>query len=1027
MIWNFSIRRPIFTVVIFLILAIFGYYGYGQMPVRENPEVEFPVVSINVVLPGAEPEVVEKEVINPIEEEINTIEGLKKLVSTAREEVATITAEFELWRKVDVAAQDVRDRLDRARRELPLGIEPPLIRKIDPEARAIMWISLTGDERWDPVRITRYADEVLKRRLESLRGVGRIQIGGERMFAVRVRLEPSKLAAHGVTVQDVVETIRRNNVQIPSGRIESRQREFLVKTKGRFSSAAPINDLVIVERSGGIVRVADVGEAVDGIENERSLARFAGTPTVGLGVVKQQDANTVALARAVRKKMTGLSGNFPPGLNYSIASDNSVYIARSIDDLVITIFVATFLVVLVVLFFLRTLRATFITSLTIPASLLGGFAVAQALGFSLNGLTLLGFILAIGILIDDSIVVLESSYRHLEEGEEAMNATRVGTSEVAFPNIANTLSLAAVFLPVAFTGGLIGRFFFEFSITVAATVAVSTFTALTLTPMLCSRLLRVPVHPGRAYRVLERAFNQDENLFTRILNAAFHRRYLTLMIAAAVLGAGGFFFTRLQTEFLPPIDRSEFLVLFETPEGSSLPYTDRFARGLEAILADTPEVQHQFLAVGLSFGGPGKVNEGMAFVRLVDRRERKRHQVEIMQEIRERFRTLPQGRAYVLELGGGGFMAGAPLQLVLQHSDLGELVDRQEEILSWMRRQPEFIGVNSNLKMNKPQIDIVIDRDKASQMGISAADIADTFRFFLGDVDISEVERENERYELIVETAEKGRITPAGLLDLYLRNKDGSLVRMANLVETQEAVGPSEIHHFNRLRAATLSASTAPGVVLGNALAKLEEEVRRLPPGFEYTFTGQARDFEESFYYLSVAIAMAAVFIYLVLAAQFESFIHPLSILVTLPLASAGAFGALWVLGMTLNIVSFIGLIMLMGMVTKNAILLVDYSNVLVLRGRTVVAAAKEAARIRFRPVLMTAFSTVMGILPIALGWGAGGEARSPLGVTVVFGLLAATGLTLVIIPVVYTLFAEMNQKASALFNGGGAPERKDP
>jgi multidrug efflux pump len=1012
MIWNFSIRRPVFTLVIFLVIAIFGFYSYYQLPVRENPDIDFPIISVSVVLPGADPEVLESTVVRPLEEEINTIEGITRLTSTAREQAATITAEFELWRDIDVAAQDVRDRVERARRRLPDEVEPPIVRKLDPEARPVIWIALTGDERWNAVRLSTYADEVLKERLEGLRGVGQITIGGERRQAVRVRLDPAGLAAHGITVQEVVDTIRRENVQIPSGRLEGPMREFLIKTRGQFAEAGPLNELIIVERDGRPVRLRDVGEAVDGVENERQLSRFNGELTVGLGVVRLRDANTVELADLVRTRLAEMARDFPPGLAYTIAFDESRYIEESINDLVMTIFLATFLVMIMVLLFLGSIRATLITSLAIPISLLGGLALAQLFGFSLNTLTLLGLILAIGIVIDDSIVVLESSYRQLEAGEEPVTAARIGTAEVAFPSIANTVALAAVFIPVAFTAGLIGRFFFEFSLMVAGTVAISTFTALTLTPMLCSRLLRLETRESAFHRRADKAIDGMSRFFGGALRQALAHRLLTVVSGLLLLILALFLFRQLTTEFVPAVDRSQFMITFETPEGATLEATDRYARQLEQVLADTPEIAHAFLALGLGMGGgPGRVNEGISFVRMVPRSERQRSQEEVIQALRGSLARLPGGMAFPLSptFGTG---TGSPLEIVLQHPDLDELDRQQETVMDWMRQQPEFIGVRSNLRMNKPEIEVIIDRDRAARMGISVSEIGNTLRFLLGEAEISEVERHNRRYAIIMEAAGREEMAPEDLGRLYVRAREGSLVPLDNLVEITEAIGPSEIHHFNRLRAATISSSTPPGVPLGEALARVEEHLREsLPVGFSYELTGQAQDFRESFYYLTIALIFAVVFVYLVLAAQFESFFHPFTILLSIPLAGAGAFGLLWVLGMTFSIFAFIGIIMLVGMATKNAILLIDYTNVLVRRGRSLYEAAREAAGVRFRPVLMTTFSTVLGLMPIALGYGAGGEARAPLGVTVAAGLLAATGLTLVMIPVVHTLVEELRRR----------------
>lgn len=1006
MIWNFCIRRPVLTVVAFIAVAIFGVYGYFNMPVREYPDIEFPIVSVNVVLPGAEPEVIESEILEPLEEEINTVEGLKTLTSTAREQVGTVIAEFELWRDIDVAAQDVRDRVNRALRELPDGIESPIVRKLDPDARAIMWIALRGDERWDPMRMSRYADEVIKPRLENLRGAGRVQIGGERRYAARVALDPERLAAYGLTVQEVVGTIQRNNVDIPSGRIESEAREFLVKTRGRFASHEPIGDLIVVYRNDGPVRVRDVGTVRAGAEDDRQVARFKGGKTVGLGVVKQSGANTVALADRIRERMRAVARDFPPGLTYTVASDDSDFVEASINDLVVTIGIATGLVVLVVLGFLHSFSGTLITALAIPTSLFGGVAMMNLLGFSVNTLTMLALILAIGIVIDDTIVVLESSYRHLEQGTDPVPAARVGTTEVAFAAIANTLSLCAVFIPVAFTSGLIGRFFYEFGLGVAFTVIFSTVTALSLTAMLASRFLRATGRKRALFRWFDAAFGGLESAYERVLRSAFDHRLLTVLLGAAALAAGAWCFGQLPREFSPTADRSQFVISFETPEGATLSQTDAFARRIERVLERTPEVEHQFLAVGLAQGGgPGKVNEGVVFVSLTPRQGREKHQSRVAQEVRKRLSSIPGGRAYVVEASVGAIQAGAPIQLKLMHTSIVSLAERQEQVMAWMRRQDLFTGVRSDLKMNKPQVEVRILRERASQMGVSVAAISNTMRLLLGEPDISEIERESERFEVITEVSSKGRMVPGDLARLYVRSAVGELVSLDNLIRMEETVGPSAIPHHDRMRAATLSASLPPGVALGDAVEVLTRHLESaLPAEFSYDFAGETQDFQESFRSLTVTIMFSVAFIYLILAAQFESFLHPFTMLLTLPLAMVGAFGALWALDMPFGIVSFIGLIMLTGMATKNAILMIDYTNVLIARGEEAMEAAKNAARVRFRPVVMTTVSTVLGILPIALGYGAGGEARAPMGVAVSAGLFATTGLTLLILPVVFTL-----------------------
>ncbi len=1018
MIWNFCIRRPVFTIVIFIVVAIFGIYGYQQMPVQENPDVEFPYVSVSVILPGAAPEIIEQEIVEPLEAEINAIEGIRVLMSTSRDQMAQIVAEFELWRDQDLAAQDVRDAVERARRLLPEDAESPIVRKLDLDAQPIMWIALVGDERWDDTRLSEYADNILRPQLETLRGVGQIMVGGGGNYAVRVRLDTRLLAAHGLTVQDVVGTIQRENVDVPSGRIEGPSREFIIRTKGQFSEAKPFNDLIITYRNGSPIRLSDVGEAVDGLRTERVLARFSGVPSTGLGIVKQTGANTVALAGLLKESIEELSNDFPPGLRYRMAMDSSEYIEENIRDLLITVLIASSLVIFVVLAFLRNWRATVVVGLAIPTSILGGLAVIYLLGFSINTLTLLGMILVIGIVVDDAIVVLERNYMHMEMGVDPVPAARVGTTEVAFAAISNSLSLGAVFIPVAFTGGLIGRFFFEFGLTVAATVFTSTLVALTLTPMLCARVLRYKPEKGYLFQLSERHIRKLESGYAWVLGKALKRRFLLIAIALFAFVLGIMALMDIPREFAADQDRSRFMLIIETPEGATIEETDRFARKIEAMLEEDPNVSHQFLGLGMARRGIGQPNQGMAFVTLTPRHERELHQFEIMQQYRQKLAQLPEGRAFAVEitLTGSG---GEPVQVVLKNPDLLELDRLQETVMDWMDTQPDlFVGIRTDLELNKPQLNVTINRDRAAEMNVSVFEISNTLRYLFGEVDISKIERQGERYDVLTDVIGRGEMTPDVLKDVYVRNKAGTLVSLDNLVSFEEAAGPSQINRYNRLRSATITTNTPPGVPMGNAVAALENYLEsELPPGTDYEMAGLSQIFAESFYYLSVTILFSIIFIYLVLAAQFESFIHPLTIMTALPLATVGAFGSLWIFGLNFNVYAFIGVIMLMGMVTKNSILLIDYTNTLVERGQTPVDAAYSAAKERFRPILMTAISTILGMTPIAIGFGAGGEARAPLGLSVAAGLISATFLTLLVIPVAYTVYDQIEKFLAAFFS----------
>ncbi len=780
MIWNFCIKRPVFTTVIFLILAIFGIYGYSDLPVRNFPDIDIPVVSVDVVLPGAEPEVVEREIIDPLEEEINTIEGLDTLQSTAREQVASITAEFNLERDIDIAAQDVRDAVERARRRLPSDAEAPIVRKLDMDAMPIVWVAFTGDERWDEVRMSDYVDQYVVNRLEPLPGVGRVMVGGDQQYAVRVVLDHEKLAAHRVTVQDVVSTIQANNVDIPSGRIEGKTREFMVKTLGRLDSPEAFNRLIVGQGLEGPVRLADVGEARDGVESDRRLSRFNRLPALGVGVIQQSGANTVEVAQQVVRRMEEIGPDLPEGLDYHIASDQSEFISESIRDLQVSILLATLLVFVVIMFFLRSLGATLITTVAIPTSLAVGMALIYAFGFSMNVITLLGLILVIGIVVDDAIVILESSYRHLEEGSSQKASARVGTTEVAFAAIANTLSLGAVFIPVAFTRGIIGRIFFEFGITVAVTIFASTFTALTLTPMLCSRFLRVSPSRGWVSRSIDRGLDRLGDFYNLVLNWSLKHRGMVVLLAVVVLVSGILFFLGLSTEFQPDIDAGEFILSFETAEGTTLRETDRYVTQIEEYLEKQAEVDNFFLLIG-GMGAGEEVNSGMIIVGLVDRADRADHEQVIMDRYRNDLEQIPGGQIYTVQFGGPGG-GEAPLQAVIQHEDLEELDRLQREITDWMRQQPEFVGVDADLSLERPQVEVRFDRDIAAQHGISVTEISQALRYLLSQPEIGEVEIGQQRYDLISEIASRGRTVPDLLEEIYLRDSAGELVALANLV-----------------------------------------------------------------------------------------------------------------------------------------------------------------------------------------------------------------------------------------------------
>ncbi len=1006
---DLSIRRPVLAWVFTLLIIILGVVGYQSLSVRELPDTDFPVVTVTVDWRGAAPDVMETEVTDLIEEEVNTIEGIKTITSQTREERSQIVIEFELEIDVDVAAQDVRDSVSRVRRRLPDDINEPVVVKLDLDAQPIMWVSVNSD--WmNRVQIADFADRYVKERLQVIPGVGQIRMGGSQQFAVRVNLDTARLAAHGITVSDVATALRRENLELPSGRIESHLREFVVRTQGRFERPEEFNDLIIASRNGTPIRIRDVGEAVQGVNNERTLARFIGNPSVGMGILRQSKANTLEVANRVSEELERIRPDLPQGVYMEVAFDGSRFIGESVRSTQHTLLLAAGLVVVVIFIFLRSLRSSFIPAIVIPVAVMGTFGVMSILGFSINVITLLGLILAIGLLVDDAIVMLENIYRHMEqEHEDPIQAARNGAAEIGFAVLVSSITLAAVFVPVAFVTGTIGVFFFEFGLTVASAIFISTFIALTLTPMLCSRIIRVKKRHSGVYNALEAGFNKLGDWYSATLQRALRFRALVVLLALLAFGGGLYMGGLIPGEFAPQQDQSTMIAAFRGPEGATLEYMDRYLQDVEEILADIPEVRTYMGMLGMGGGPP---NRGIAFVSLVDRNERERDQFEVMSEVRRRTAQIPGIMVFLRERSPfGGRQDTRPVQYVIQHPDLSTLAAGSEDLVRRLRDDPRFLDVDSDLELNKPELVVQIDRERAAVLGISVAEISEALQILLGGVDITEYKERGKQYDVIVRLREEDRSQPRSLEQIYLRSRGGDLVPLSNLASFEEEVGPSQINHFNRVRSVTVAANLE-GIALGDALTLVREMAADIfPPETTYDVTGTARDMEESFRALFFTLFFAIVVVFLVLAAQFNSWIHPFTIMLGLPLALVGAFGALLMTGQTLNIFSFIGLIMLTGLVTKNGILLIDYTNRQREAGMERNEAVMLAGKVRLRPILMTAVTTIFGVLPIALGLGAGGESRAPLGIVVIGGMIVSTLLTLVVVPVIYTLLDDLMNK----------------
>lgn len=1007
---NFSIRRPVSATMMSLALIVFGIIGYFRLPVRELPDVDPPVVSVTTVYPGASPEIVEREVTKVLEEELNTIEGIRTMTSSSKEQLSSITVEFSLTRDVDVAAQDVRDKIARIRRSLPDDIDPPVVAKQEADATPIMWVALNSGTL-SPLDLTDIAENFYKDRIQNVEGVGRVMIGGAQRFSVRVRLDAMKLAAHQLTVGDVNAALLAQNVELPSGKVESRSREFTINTEGQFKTPEQFNDLIVTTRGGTPIRLRDVGIAEAGVEDERTVARFKGKPAVGLGVVKQSKANTVEVADKVKALVAKLDEVKPPGVEATIAYDSSIFVSRSIEEVKETLLVASALVVVVIFIFLRSIRTTIIPALAIPTSIIFTFAVIQWLGFTINNLTLLALVLSIGIVVDDAIVVLENAFRHIEEyGKPPMQAAKDATAEVGFPVLATTLSLIAVFIPVAFLTGATGRLFYELGITVAVAVGVSCFVSLTLTPMLCSRYLRHQTKHNAIYNALESVFNGLSNGYRAALGFTLRFRFIMVIVGAASIYGIYHFGNLLKRELLPTEDKGSFLVLTIAPEGSTLEYTDKYQHMAEGVISGIPEVDRYFSAVGLAMEGVGQPDLGIMFARMVPWEERTRTQSEIVQSVFGPLMGIPGFLAIPIEpppLASAGF--DQKLLLMVQGQDLAELAKYSNDLVGKMRERPDiFVDPKSDLKVSKPELRVTIDRNKAADLGVSVRDIATTLQVLFGGQDVVKYKQAGEQYNVMVQLERQSRITPADVSDIHVRTTSGSLVPLGNIVKVSEGVGPSNISHYDRLRAAKVGANLAPGVTLGEAITVLQQLAKEaLPPSYGTAFTGEAREFMEGQGSLIFVFLLALLMTYMILASQFESFADPFTILLAVPLAIAGALATLWLKGMTLNIYSMIGLVMLIGLSAKNSILLVDFANQERARGLGLFEATIRAGAVRLRPILMTAISTIIGAVPIALSLGAGSISRKPLGWAIVGGMIISTILTLFLIPVVYTLIAQ--------------------
>jgi multidrug efflux pump len=997
------IRRPVFATVMSLVVVLVGWVCYDRLTTREYPNIDPPVVTVDTLYPGASAAIMESQITQVLEDALAGLEGVDIMTSISREQFSQITLTFLLSRDPESAASDVRDRVARARGALPREVTDPVVQKTEADAQPILYIAFSS-ERHSRLELTDYADRHVKDRLQSLQGVAFVRVFGQ-LYNMRLWLDPERLAAYGLTPQDVESALQRQNVEIPAGRIEGVTREFTVTSETDLRTEEQFNDLIIVDRGGFLIRLRDVGYAEIGPGNERFSARFRGDEAIALGIVKQATANPLDVSRLIREEVERVKEALPQGMKVEVAYDSSIFIQASIDNVYRTILEAIVLVVLIIFFFLRNFRATLIPLVTIPVSLIGACIFMVAFGFSINTLTLLAAVLAIGLVVDDAIVMLENIYRHMEKGLSAREAAIKGSREIAFAIVAMTLTLAAVYAPIGFQPGTTGKLFTEFAWTLAGAVLISGFVALTLSPMMCSLLLKHETKHGVVYNGIENFIHALTQGYRRLLGFCLRHKWVPLSIGTAVAASSVLLWNALDRELAPMEDRGIFLGIYVAPEGATLQYTDGYARILESFYEQVPEVNRYFVITGFPV-----VTNGISFVRLVDWKERQRSVFEVTQELAPKmFAGAPGVMAFpVTPASLGQSFFGKPVSVVIQTTESYEaLAQMMDRLLNRIRETPGFLNPESDLKLNKPQLRIELNRDKAAAMGVNPLEVGRALETMLGGRQVTRFKREGKQYDVLVQLQGVDRSNPADLHRIYVRGDTGNMVGLANVINVQETVAPRELNHFNQLRAATLTANLAPELALGDALDKVEQIVRdELPATVQIDYSGQSREFKTASAGMTLIFALALAFIFLVLAAQFESFLSPFIIMLTVPLSVAGALLALNLTGGSNNIYSQVGLVTLIGLITKHGILIVEFANQLQIAGKSKLEAVTEAATLRLRPILMTTGAMVLGAVPLALATGAGAESRQQIGWVIVGGLLVGTLFTLFVIPAVYALIA---------------------
>ena len=1009
-----SIDRPVLAIVMSLAIILLGVIGFSFLGVREFPSVDPPVVTVQTSYIGANADVIESQITEPLEDAINGVPGIRTLTSVSREGRSSITVEFELGVNIEAAANDVRDKVSGALNRLPQDVDPPVVEKADADSSPIIFLTVRSDKR-NLLETSRIAEVLFKERIQTIPGVSSVQIWGQQRYSMRLWMDPIKLASLKLAPSDVLQALNRENVELPSGRVEGQNTELTVRTMGRLNSEEDFNDLIIKEQGDNVVRLSDIGYAKLGAENERTILRRDGIPGCALAIVAQPGANNIDIADRLYKKLDQITRDLPPDVSYQMSYDSTKYIRASIFEVGETILIAFFLVLSIIFIFLRDWRTTVIPIATIPISLIGSFFVMYLLGFTINVLTLLGIVLAIGIVVDDAIVVLENIYVKVEQGENPEEAARKGSTEIYFAVISTTVSVVAVFLPVIFLQGLTGRLFREFGLVVASAVAISAFVSLTLTPMMSSKILKRRAVQPWLYRKTEPFFNRLTDGYASALDGFMRRRWLGFVVIVLSGAVIYFLGTSTPSELSPLEDRSEFRLQAQAQEGATFEYMDRNVKELTQFISDeVPERSGMVSVTAPGFGSAG-VNSGFVRVILKDPKDRDRTQQQIVDDITGKVRKYSGVRTFTTQAQTiGDRRGGFPLQFVIQAADIEKLKKVLPQFMLKASASPLFAFVDLDLKFNKPEISITIDRDKARNLGVNVLDISQTLQLGLSGSRFGNFIMDGKQYQIIGQVERANRNEPLDLKTLYVKNKRGDLIQLDNLVTFEERSSPPQLFRFNRYSSAKVQAQLAKGVALGDGIKemqKIADEV--LDESYTTSLDGASREFAESSSSIYLAFLIALAIIYLILAGQFESFKDPLVIMFTVPLALAGALISLWYFNQTLNVFSQIGIIMLIGLVTKNGILIVEFANQRKEQGLAVLDAVKEAAASRFRPIIMTSLCTILGILPIALALGAGSESRVSMGIAVIGGMLFATVLTLFVIPAIYSYLSSKHAHVS--------------